>query len=96
MVEETVFYKTKSPPTLAEFWLTTVTKRGQYPFWVKLLLDGLLMNFFQSEVPSQELQTYFYKNFNKNLFLGASILNLPILMRSFQFPWYRRKSCRRK
>ena len=74
MIEETSFLQDKiTSETRGILWLTksNLKERPKPFFGLNYFFDGLLMNFFQSETPSQKLPNLFFtKNFNKNLFLG--------------------------
>ena len=74
MIEETSFLQDKiTSETCGILWLTKNSlKEKPKPFFaLNYFFDGLLMNFYQREVPSQKLPNLFFtRNFNKNLFLG--------------------------
>ena len=74
MVEETSFLQDKiSSRTSGILWLTQGDlKEKPKPFYaLNYFFDGLLMNYFQRELPSHTMPNLFFtKNFNKNLFLG--------------------------
>ncbi len=81
MVEETSFLQDKiGSKTSGILWLTHGDLIGKpKPFYaLNYFFDGLLMNYFQRELPSDKMPNLFFtKNFNKNLFLGHYDLDLP-------------------
>ena len=81
MIEETSFLQDKiSSETSGILWLTkSDLKEKPKPFYaLNYLFDGLLMNFFQRELPSHKMPNLFStKNFNKDLFLGHYNIDSP-------------------
>ena len=81
MVEETSFLQDKiGSKTSGILWLTQGDlKEKPKPFYaLNYFFDGLLMNYFQRDLPSHKMPNLFLtKNFNKNLFLGHYNLAFP-------------------
>ena len=83
MVEKTSFLQDKiSSKTSGILWLTQGDlKEKPKPFYaLNYFFDGLLMNYFQRDLPSHKMPNLFLtKNFNKNLFLGHYNLAFPAI-----------------